>query len=35
LTDRLIDNPQESIEAGATVRIAGPEGKTPKLADAE
>jgi membrane fusion protein (multidrug efflux system) len=23
LTDRLIDNPQESIEAGATVRIAG------------
>lgn len=35
LSDRLIDNPQESIEAGATVRIAGPEGKTPKLADAE
>jgi RND family efflux transporter MFP subunit len=35
LTDRLIDNPQESIEAGATVRIAGPEGKTPKLADAD
>jgi membrane fusion protein, multidrug efflux system len=35
LTDRLIDNPQESIEAGATVRIAGPEGKTPKLAAAE
>jgi multidrug efflux pump subunit AcrA (membrane-fusion protein) len=23
LTDRLIDNPRESIEAGATVRIAG------------
>jgi RND family efflux transporter MFP subunit len=35
LSDRLIDNPQESIEAGATVRIAGQDGKTPKLADAE
>lgn len=35
LTDRLIDNPQESIDAGATVRIAGQDGKTPKLADAE
>jgi membrane fusion protein (multidrug efflux system) len=35
LTDRLIDNPQESIEAGATVRIVGQDGKTPKLADAD
>ena len=35
LTDRLIDNPQESIEAGATVRIAGQDAKPPKLADAE
>jgi membrane fusion protein (multidrug efflux system) len=26
LTDRLIDNPQESIEAGAAVRIAGSDG---------
>jgi membrane fusion protein, multidrug efflux system len=26
LTDRLIDNPQESMEAGATVRIAGSDG---------
>jgi membrane fusion protein, multidrug efflux system len=35
LTDRLIDNPQESIEAGAIVRIAGSDGKRPKLAAAE
>jgi RND family efflux transporter MFP subunit len=35
LTDRLIDNPQESIEAGSTVRIAGADGKPPKVADAE
>src|SRR3984885_9808508 len=35
LSDRLIDNPQESIEAGATVRIVGQDGKTPKLADAD
>jgi len=27
LTDRLIDNPQESIEAGTIVRIAGPDAK--------
>jgi membrane fusion protein, multidrug efflux system len=26
MTDRLIDNPQESMEAGATVRIAGSDG---------
>jgi RND family efflux transporter MFP subunit len=35
LTDRLIDNPQESIEAGATVRIAASDVKRPKLAAAE
>jgi membrane fusion protein, multidrug efflux system len=35
LADRLIDNPQESIEAGSTVRIAGADGKPPKVADAE
>src|ERR1700722_4049892 len=35
LTDRLIDNPQESIEAGAVVRIAGSDLKRPKLAAAE
>ncbi|SHG70657.1 efflux RND transporter periplasmic adaptor subunit [Bradyrhizobium erythrophlei] len=35
LTDRLIDNPQESIEAGAIVRIAGSDVKRPKLAAAE
>jgi len=35
LTDRLIDNPQESIEAGAIVRIAGSDAKTPDLAAAE
>ena len=35
LSDRLIDNPQESIEPGATVRIAGQDAKPPKLADAE
>jgi membrane fusion protein, multidrug efflux system len=27
LTDRLIDNPQESIEPGTIVRIAGPDAK--------
>ncbi len=35
LTDRLIDSPQESIEAGAVVRIAGSDVKRPKLAAAE
>ena len=35
LSDRLIDNPQESIEAGAPVRIAGSDPKIPKLADAQ
>jgi membrane fusion protein, multidrug efflux system len=35
LTDRLIDNPQESIEAGATVRVAGSEAKTPTVAAAQ
>jgi membrane fusion protein (multidrug efflux system) len=35
LTDRLIDNPQESIEAGAVVRIAGAEAKRPTVAAAE
>src|ERR1700731_3294063 len=35
LTDRLIDNPQKSIEAGAVVRIAGSDLKRPKLAAAE
>ncbi len=29
LSDRLIDNPQESIEAGAAVRIAGSDVKIP------
>jgi membrane fusion protein, multidrug efflux system len=29
LTDRLIDNPQESIETGATVRIADTDTRTP------
>jgi len=33
LTDRLIDNPQESIEAGATVRIAGSDTKTVAAAE--
>jgi membrane fusion protein (multidrug efflux system) len=33
LTDRLIDNPQESIEAGAIVRIA--DVKRPTVAAAE
>jgi membrane fusion protein, multidrug efflux system len=32
LTDRLIDNPQESIEAGAVVRIAGSDAKIPTVA---
>ena len=35
LTDRLIDNPQESIEAGAVVRIAGTDAKKPTVAAAE
>ena len=35
LTDRLIDNPPESIEAGAVVRIAGSDAKKPTLAAAE
>jgi membrane fusion protein, multidrug efflux system len=35
LTDRLIDNPQESIEAGATVRIAGSDAKIPTVAAAK
>jgi RND family efflux transporter MFP subunit len=35
LSDRLIDNPQESIEAGAVVRIAGSDGKSPAFAAAE
>jgi len=35
LSDRLIDNPQESIEAGAIVRIAGVDAKTPTVAAAE
>jgi membrane fusion protein, multidrug efflux system len=35
LTDRLIDNPQESIEAGAIVRIAGSDAKRPTVAAAE
>src|SRR3984885_11150173 len=35
LTDRLIDNPQESIDAGAIVRIAGSDAKRPTVAAAE
>jgi membrane fusion protein (multidrug efflux system) len=35
LTDRLIDNPQESIEAGAIVRIAASDAKRPTVAAAE
>ncbi len=35
LTDRLIDNPQELIEAGAIVRIAGSGAKTPTVAAVE
>ena len=35
LTDRLIDNPPESIEAGAVVRIAGSDAKRPTVAAAE
>ena len=35
LTDRLIDNPQELIEAGAVVRIAGSDAKKPTVAAAE
>jgi len=35
LTDRLIDNPQESIEAGAVVRIAGTDAKKPTVAATE
>jgi membrane fusion protein, multidrug efflux system len=35
LTDKLIDNPQESIEAGAIVRIAGSDAKKPTVTAAE
>src|ERR1700726_2258703 len=35
LTDRLIDNPQESIEAGTIVRIASPDGKRSTVPAAE
>jgi len=35
LTDRIIDNPQESIEAGAVVRVAGADTKKPTVAAAE
>jgi membrane fusion protein, multidrug efflux system len=35
LSDRLIDNPQESIEAGAIVHIAGSDVKRPTVAAAE
>ncbi len=35
LSDRLIDNPLESIEAGSLVRIAGSGAKTPTLAAVE
>jgi membrane fusion protein, multidrug efflux system len=35
LTDRVIDNPQESIEAGAVVRVAGADTKKPTVAAAE
>jgi RND family efflux transporter MFP subunit len=35
LTDRIIDNPQESIEAGALVRVAGADTKKPTVAAAE
>ena len=35
LTDKLIDNPQESIEAGAVVRIAGSDAKKPTVAAVE
>jgi membrane fusion protein (multidrug efflux system) len=35
LADRLIDNPQESIEAGAMVRIAGSDAKSPAFAAAQ
>ena len=35
LSDRLIDNPQESIEAGAIVRIAGSDAKKPTVAAAQ
>jgi hypothetical protein len=35
LTDRLIDNPPESMEAGAMVRIAGSEANRPAVAAAE
>jgi multidrug efflux pump subunit AcrA (membrane-fusion protein) len=35
LIDKLIDNPQESIEAGAIVRIAGSDAKKPTVAAVE
>ena len=35
LTDRIIDNPQESIEAGAVVRVAGADASKPTVAAAE
>jgi membrane fusion protein, multidrug efflux system len=35
LADRLIDNPQESIEAGALVRVAGSDAKSPAFAAAQ
>jgi hypothetical protein len=35
LSDRLIDNPQESIKAGAIVHIAGSDAKKPTVATAE
>jgi membrane fusion protein (multidrug efflux system) len=35
LTDRIIDNPQESIEGGAVVRVAGADTKKPTVAAAE
>jgi membrane fusion protein, multidrug efflux system len=35
LADRLIDNPQESIEAGALVRVAGADAKSPAFAAAQ
>jgi membrane fusion protein, multidrug efflux system len=35
LTDRLIDNPQESIEAGSVVRVVGPDTKKPTVAAAQ
>ena len=34
VSDRLIDNPQESTQTGDAVRIAGADAKTPTLAAA-